>query len=232
VNPRTSFVFVHSATVEPGHPCTSRLDVHRNFPPTSRVTVLRGEPRCISADILEIRVVSRSISADIWRFAAYLGASRLTSVASAMSSVLTANTAGPLHRRPPGRGAIRVYMSTRCPAHPTLGAHANPTGPHIGCMPLLRIILWHASAPVSVRRYKRRPRRASVHAAHHHPGAWSLAPWSIWFTAAISSSGGLWSLAPMEHLVRSSDRSSDFVLFGQLAMHAPVMREAIRGHRR
>jgi hypothetical protein len=36
----------------------------------------------------------------------------------------------------------------------------------------------------------------------------------------------------MEHLVRSSDRSSDFVLFGELAMHAPVMREAIRGHRR
>jgi hypothetical protein len=184
VNPRTSFVFVHSATVEPGHPCTSRLDVHRNFPPTPRVTVLRGEPRCISADILEIRVVSRSISADIWRFAAYLGASRLTSVASAMSSVLTANTAGPLHRRPPGRGAIRVYMST-CPAHPTLGAHANPTGPHIGCMPLLRIILWHASAPVSVRRYKRRPRRAEC-------------------AGRTSSSGGL-ELSPLEHLVHSSD---------------------------
>ena len=32
----------------------------------------------------------------------------------------------------------------------------------------------------------------------------------------------------MEHLVRSGDRSSDFVLFGELAMHAPVMREAIR----
>ena len=184
---------MHSATVEPGHPCTSRLDVHRNFPPTPRVTVLAWRAAVHLGGHLEIRGVSQSISADIWRFAAYLGASRLTSVASAMSSVLTANTAGP-HRRActvlatlpsvGGRGAIRVYMST-CPAHPTLGAHANPTGPHIGCMPLLRIILWHASAPVSVRRYKRCPRRAEC-------------------AGRTSSSGGL-ELSPLEHLVHSSD---------------------------
>jgi hypothetical protein len=179
-------VFVHSATVEPGHPCSLHIQ-------TGCAPQLPPDPPCYGAawraavhlgGHLEIRGVSQSISADIWRFAAYLGASRLTSVASAMSSVLTANTAGPLHRRPPGRGAIRVYMST-CPAHPTLGAHANPTGPHIGCMPHLRIILWHASAPVSDRRYKRRPRRAEC-------------------AGRTSSSGGL-ELSPLEHLVHSSD---------------------------
>ena len=52
----------------------------------------------------------------------------------------------------------------------------------------------------------------NMHAAHHHPGAWSL--------------------APLEYLVRSRYRSSDFVLFGELASHAPVMREAIKGLRR
>ena len=138
--------------------------------------------------------LSRSISADIWRFAAYLGASRLTSVASAMSSVLTANTAGP-HRRActvlatlpsvGGRGAMRVYMSTCRTLHIGCVTMLNPTGPHIGCMPLLRIILWHASAPVSDRRYKRRPRRAEC-------------------AGRTSSSGGL-ELSPLEHLVHSSD---------------------------